>query len=173
MGIDSIVWILAGVMIIGGLLGTFLPLLPGIWMMFAGMALVAWQGNFQPIGYMTLSILFFLALLAHIVDYMAGALGAKKFGASRYAVIGAFIGALVGIFMGFIGVIIFPFIGAVLGELLAARSIEQATKAGIGTWLGLLIGLVFKIAIAFTMLGIFAILYYSSSASSMAALASL
>lgn len=165
MEFNSALWILAWVMIIGGLFGTFLPLLPGIWMMFAGMLLIAWQGNFQHIGYGTLGILLTLTIIAHVVDYIAGAMGAKKFGASRYAIIGAFIGAIVGLFMGIIGVIIGPFIGAVMGELMASKGLDEATKAGIGTWLGLLVGMVLKIVIAFMMLGIFLIIYYFTPSS--------
>lgn len=80
---------------------------------------------------------------------------AKRFGASRRAIIGALIGAGGGIFFGFSGVIFGPFIAAVAGEILPQKSLGQATRAGVGATIGLVLGGAIKLALAITMIGVF------------------
>jgi uncharacterized protein YqgC (DUF456 family) len=110
-------WLLAGLIVIAGLAGTVIPALPGVPLVFAGLFLGAWIGNFETIGWFTVGILALLAIVAWAVDFVAGALGAKYLGASSRAFWGATIGAIAGIFFGLPGIILGPFIGAVLGEL--------------------------------------------------------
>jgi uncharacterized protein YqgC (DUF456 family) len=137
------------------LAGLVFPLLPGPLLIFIGLFLTAWAENFVYIGWKTLSILALLMVVAHIVDFLASALGAKRFGASRSALIGAVIGAFVGLFFGFIGIIIGPFLGAVIGQLTELSDLQSAGKVGIGTWIGFVFGMAAKIAIGLSMIGIF------------------
>jgi uncharacterized protein len=95
------------------------------------------------------------------VDILAGALGARKFGASKRAMIGAGIGALAGLFFGIAGIVAGPFVGALLGELSQQRELVKAGMAGIGATLGLLIGAVAKLAIAFSMIGLFLLVRFT------------
>ena len=119
----------------------------------------AWIGDFQRIGWPTLTILGVLTALAIAVDLVATLLGAKRVGASKLALLGAAIGSVVGLFFGLIGIFIFPFIGAVIGELIARNELGQAAKVGVATWLGLLFGALAKLALALTMIGVFVIAY--------------
>ena len=96
-----------------------------------------------------------LAVLAWVLDYVAGLLGAKKAGASRQALVGAAIGTVVGLFMGLIGVLFMPLVGAAIGEYMARKNEAQALKVGVATWLGIMVGLIAKVVIAFVMIGIF------------------
>jgi uncharacterized protein YqgC (DUF456 family) len=112
------------------------------------------------VGYGTLAALAALAVLIYIVDFLAGILGAKHFGASPRAMIGAGIGAVIGLFLGFVGIIIGPFIGAVIGELSVRRELTAAGMAGLGTTIGLLLGVAAKIAIGLTMVGIFVLVRF-------------
>jgi uncharacterized protein len=148
-------WFLAFALVIAGLLGLFLPVLPGAPLLFAGLLFAAWAEDFTYVGLWTLVILGFLAVLTYGVDLWAAMFGARKFGASRRAIIGALIGAMVGFFLGFPGVLFGPFIGAVIGELLAQRSLHQATRSGLGATIGLVVGAAIKIALAFSMIGIY------------------
>jgi uncharacterized protein YqgC (DUF456 family) len=153
-------WIIAVVLIAGGFIGTILPGMPGVLIIYAGMWLAAWIDDFARIGWVTLTILGILTALALAADQVASVLGAKRVGASRQALIGSIIGGIAGIFFGFIGLLLGPFLGAVAGELLARRSIADATRVGVATWLGLLIGTMAKIALAVSMLGVFLTSYW-------------
>lgn len=156
-----LLWLAAGALVLAGLAGTILPGLPGVLLIYAGMLLGAWIDHFQRIGWPTLIILGVLAGLALVADLIATALGARRLGASRQAVIGSVIGGLVGPFtgLGLVGLLLGPFIGAVLGELIARRPMVTAARVGFGTWLGLVIGTLVKLALAVSMLGIFAAAY--------------
>jgi len=156
---------LAVVLIVAGLGGTVVPVLPGMPLMFAGMLLIAWVGHFQTVSLTTIFLLAALALIALIVDFVAGALGAKRVGASKLAIIGATLGAVAGIFTAPLGLVIGPFAGAAIGEYLHQRDkqesddtqtqLSQATKVGVHTWIGMAVGIGVKVALAFVMLGIF------------------
>lgn len=125
-------WLLALLLIAAGLAGLVFPALPGAPMLFSGLLLAAWAEHFNYVGLWTLVTLAVLALATYGVDFWATMFGAKKFGASKRAIVGAVIGSIVGIFLGFPGVIFGPFIGAVIGELLAQRSLTAAARSGMG-----------------------------------------
>ncbi len=151
--------ILAAALVLIGLAGTLLPILPGVPLIFAGLLVAAWADNFQHVGAVALTILGALTVLAIAADFLASALGAKKLGASPKAVAGATIGAIVGIFFGLPGIVLGPFLGAVIGELSAKRELLQAGKSGLGTWLGLLLASVAKLTVSFLMIGVFITAY--------------
>jgi hypothetical protein len=161
----SAVWsILAVILVIAGIAGTILPALPGIPLVFAGLLLAAWADGFQHVGGWTLGVLVVLTLASFAIDLLATALGARRVGASRLALLGATIGAIAGIFFGFIGIFVGPFVGAVLGELahrrrLATADMGHAARVGVGTWTGLLLGTVMKLVLAFAMVGLFAVVW--------------
>ncbi|MBW2267350.1 MAG: DUF456 domain-containing protein [Deltaproteobacteria bacterium] len=148
-------FVLAGLLVLVGTLGTALPALPGVLMVFAGLLLAAWTDGFVHVGTGMLVVLGLLAALTYAVDFAAGALGAQRVGASRRALIGAVLGGLVGLFMGIAGAIVGPFVGAVIGEYTVQRNLSQAGRVGFGTWLGMAVGLAAKLALVFAMLALF------------------
>jgi uncharacterized protein YqgC (DUF456 family) len=150
-------WLLALALVVVGLAGVVLPALPGVPLLFAGLVVAAWAEGFAYVGGTAIALLALLALLAYGADLGASALGARRFGASRSAVVGATLGTLAGLFLGLPGVLLGPFVGAVVGELLAHRDLGQAGRAGVGAWLGLLLGVAAKLSLSFAMLGVFAI----------------
>jgi len=152
-----LLWLLAGLLILVGLAGLVLPVLPGIPLVYIGLFLLAWAEDFVYVGWITLTVLGLLTLLSYGIDFLATALGAKKYGASPRAVAGAAVGALVGVLFGLAGIILGPFLGAMAGEFSRRASFKTATQAGLGATLGLLFGALFKIALAFTMLGVFVV----------------
>ncbi len=151
----TLYYVLAVLLILVGLAGVILPALPGLPLVFAGMLLAAWAGDFQQIGWIPLVLLGLLTVLSVAVDFFATLVGAKRVGASGKALLGAAAGTFVGLFFGFIGLFAGPFAGALLGELWHSREIGQATKVGLGTWLGIVLGVVLKLGLAFAMLGLF------------------
>ena len=156
-------WVLATLIVIGGLVGTVIPSLPGVPLVFGGLLLAAWADGFEHVGVTTLSILGGLAVLAWLLDFLAAALGAKKLGASQRAFWGATFGAVIGMFFGIPGLILGPFVGAVVAELSGGRDVKQAGRAGYGAWIGVIIGTAAKLAIAFLMVGIFAFKLFLAS----------
>jgi uncharacterized protein YqgC (DUF456 family) len=146
---------IAAVLVLIGLAGTFLPLLPGVPFVFAGMALAAYADGFVRIGKTVLIVLGLLTIFALLIDFLAASLGAKRLGASRLAIWGAAIGALIGIVLGPFGLLFGSFAGAVAGELLSSRNAQHATRVGFGAWVGLIVGTLFKLALTFAMVGIF------------------
>jgi len=165
MDTQSIYYAIALLLVLVGIAGTVLPALPGLPLVFGGMLLAAWAGNFEQIGVWTILLLAVLTLLSIGIDFLASAAGAKRVGASRLAVIGALVGTVVGLFFGLVGVFAGPFVGAVLGELADRRSIGgddlgKAAKVGIGTWFGIFVGIVLKLTLAFAMIGIFALAWW-------------
>ncbi|MCC5885197.1 MAG: DUF456 domain-containing protein [Gammaproteobacteria bacterium] len=155
----SLLWlsyIAAGLLIAIGLAGVVLPVIPGIPLMFAGMWLLAWAQDFVHVGPVTLWILAVLTLLSVAVDLLASVLGARRVGASRGGLVGAAIGTVIGLFFGLPGILFGPLVGAVAGELMYRPGLHSATRVGLATWAGIIVGAVFKVAIAFVMLGLFA-----------------
>jgi uncharacterized protein YqgC (DUF456 family) len=154
----NILWyVIAGIVIAAGFVGSILPNLPGIPVMFGGMLLAAWVGHFEKIPVWVIVFLGLLAAFSVLFDFLAGTWGAKRYGASKTAVWGAFTGTLVGLFFGIPGIILGPFVGAVIGQLASGSRVAQAARAGFGTWIGLVIGIATKLATAFMMLGTFAL----------------
>lgn len=155
-----IYYVLAGLLILVGIAGTVLPALPGLPLVFAGMLLAAWAGNFQEVGWVPLLILGLLTLLSLGIDFLATSLGAKRVGASKLAVAGAVLGTFAGLFFGPVGLFAGPFVGALGGELIHGREVRKATKVGFGTWLGIVFGVVLKLGLAFAMVGLFAFAWF-------------
>lgn len=151
---------LAVILVLVGIGGVILPALPGLPLVFAGMLLAAWAGDFQQIGWFPLVVLGLMTLLSVAVDFFATMVGAKRVGASRKALVGAVVGTFAGLFFGPIGLFVGPFVGALLGELWHGRELGQATKVGLGTWLGIVLGIVLKLGLAFGMLGLFAFAWF-------------
>lgn len=154
---DQLWPILALLLVVLGLAGIVLPLLPGMPLLFGGLWLLAWSDGFARVGEMTVLLLGFLAVIAWGIDYLAATLGVKRVGASGLAVAGAAIGTVLGLAAGLVGVLVGPVLGAIAGEWLARRNSAQASRAGLAAGISFLLGIVAKIGIAFTMVGIFAV----------------
>jgi uncharacterized protein YqgC (DUF456 family) len=157
--------IVAVLLVVIGIAGTVLPMLPGVPLVFAGLLLAAWHGGFDQVGILTMVIIGAIAGMAWAVDFFASVVTAKKAGASKYALWGAGIGALVGIAGGIVGLIIGPAIGAIIGELITHKNTSKeattkATAVGIAAGLGFVLALAIKIVLVLTMLAVFAYAYY-------------
>ena len=155
METQILLWLLAALLIALGFAGLILPAVPGIPLVYAGLVLLAWADDFAYVGWITLTLLGVLALLSYGIDFLASALGAKRFGASPRSVAGAAVGAVVGLFFGLPGLLLGPFVGAVIAEFTLRASARAAAQAGVGAIIGLLFGALLKVALAFTMIGVF------------------
>ncbi len=156
-------WAVAMLLIVLGVLGTFVPGIPGPIAVFAGMLLAAWIDHFSRVGWVAVVILGALTVAALAIDTVASVLGARRVGASRAALIGALLGTIVGLFFGFVGILIAPFVGAVIGQLSSRPHVPSAVRVGVGTWIGLAVGALAKIVIVLAMLAVFLLAYFIGS----------
>lgn len=139
-----------------GLAGVILPMLPGVPIIWLGAFLYGLFTGFEEINWNILVTFAVLTGFTMILDYVANLYGAKKMGATRWGILGALFGMLVGLFTGgVIGLLIGAFVGAVLGEVLSGKTESQALKAGMGTFLGFLGGTLIKFIVGCIIIGIF------------------
>jgi len=151
---------LALVLMLAGMAGVVIPALPGVPLVFAGMLLAAWADGFERVGMWVLAALGSLTVLSFLVDLWATAIGAKRARASALAIWGSLIGTVVGMFFGIPGLFIGPFAGAVIGELIARKRLHHADfapalRVGVGTWIGIALGIGLKLMLIIAMIGIF------------------
>lgn len=154
---DIVLYLLGAGLMLAGLAGAVLPMLPGIPMIFGGIWLVAAVDHYRHLGSGWLLAIGAIGALGLLVDFAAAALGAQRVGASRQALWGATIGTVTGLFLGLPGLLLGPFLGALLGELAAGSGVLRSAHAGLGTWLGLLGGTLVKLVVSFAMVGMFAL----------------
>ncbi|MCD9086893.1 DUF456 domain-containing protein [Stenotrophomonas sp. SY1] len=160
MDYSFIFYLVAAVLVVVGLAGIILPALPGVPLVFVGLLVAAWGEGFERIGWLPLVVLGVLTVISIVVDVIATVVGAQKVGASRLALLGSVIGTVAGLFFMPIGLFVGPFAGALLGEYLHGRNLGQATKVGFGTWLGIVLGVAFKLGLAMTMIAVFAVAWF-------------
>ncbi|WP_426286782.1 DUF456 domain-containing protein [Luteibacter sp. E-22] len=150
---EIVLYLLAIALIVGGVVGAVLPVLPGIPMIFGGIWLAAAVDEYRHLGWGWLVAIGIVGAVGVALDFVSASLGAKRIGASPRALWGAGIGTTVGMFFGIPGLLIGPFAGAVIGELWSGTSILRSAHVGIGTWIGMLVGILAKVVISFLMIG--------------------
>jgi uncharacterized protein len=139
-----------------GFFGTVLPVIPGIVLIYAGYLLYGFATHWQAYGVGVLIAWGIVTCLVLFLDFYAGVIGARRFGASRFGTWGSLIGGVAGaIAAGFPGLIVGPFAGAVVGELMAGRSRLQALRSAWGSVVGFLAGSLIRIAVGVVMIGTF------------------
>lgn len=156
--VDNIGFWLTLLVLIISALGTILPILPGLPVMAVAIIIYGlWEG-FQQVNGVLIIVTLLLTGIGTLLDYLSGPYTAKKTGASKWGIWGAVIGSILGIFvLGPIGIILGPFIGAFIGELLGGEQVNQATKVGLASVLGTLLGSLLKFIFALIILALFII----------------
>lgn len=153
---DFIWWLIAIVLMAVGLIGTVLPVVPGTAIILAAALLhQIMLGSERSLGWWNIAALVLLTLLSYALEFFAGYFGAKRFGATKWGAFGAVVGAIAGLFFPFPGLIIGPVVGALAGELMAGKRLVSAGRAGWGTLLGNLAGMLGKLAIGLVMVSWF------------------
>lgn len=146
--------IISTILVLAGLFGVILPLLPGVPIAWLGLFIFAIGTGFERISVTTTVIFFAVMLLTFAVDFFAPMLGAGKYKASKWGIIGASLGSLLGIItLGLWGIILGPFVGAMLGEIIAGKEGGKAIKIAFGTFWGIVFGGLFKVIVVLVMLG--------------------
>jgi uncharacterized protein YqgC (DUF456 family) len=137
-----------------GLAGCILPMLPGTPLVFAGIYIYAWLTGFTVISR---NLILIFLIITVVIEYVSSSIGSKKLGASKLGFIGAFIGAVIGVFFVPWGLILGPLAGALTGELIIGKNIKEAVRSGTGAVIGFFGGTLLKIAISFIMIAFFTI----------------
>ncbi len=151
---EVVLYVLGVAALVVGLAGVVLPAVPGSALLVVGAVLVAWAEGFTRVSGWTVAACVLVGIAIWIIDLLAGVLGAKAFGASGWAVAGAGIGLLVGLFFGLPGIILGPAVGAIVLEYARDPNFERAMKAGVGAFLGFVLGTAVKVSLAFVLVGV-------------------
>lgn len=157
---DIVLIVLGAICLLVGIIGCVAPVLPGVPLAYLGLLLLHWTERVQ-FSWQFLTVWAVIVVVIQLLDYFIPAWGTKKFGGTKWGVWGSTIGLFVGLFMGPMGIVIGPFVGAVVGELLyfnrhpqTAQSSDEieknsqfnrALRAGLGSFIGLLIGTILKL----------------------------
>ena len=148
--------IICAVLILIGLVGVIMPYLPGVPVAWLGLFIYAIGTDWERLSVTTIVVFGAITVLALLVDFIAPLLGAKKYKASKWGIIGASIGLFVGIIIFQIwGIILGPLMGALVGELIAGKSTDIAFKSALGTFIGFIFGTLMKVVIVLVMAGFF------------------
>jgi uncharacterized protein YqgC (DUF456 family) len=157
----AIAWLALGIVLVAaGLAGLILPALPGMPLVFAGAVAIAAADGFTRVGYISLATLAVLAAAGMVLDHLAGVLGARRFGASRWGIIGSLGGLVAGLPFGLVGIVFGPALGALALEFARDRELRRAARAGTGVLVGFVLGTIGKYAIASVMIGLLALAYF-------------
>jgi uncharacterized protein YqgC (DUF456 family) len=158
---DTLVLAIAIILIMIGIGGTLLPLIPGIPLIFVSIAAYGWYEGFHLITPRYLVVMAGLTVLSLVADYLATALGAKFYGSSRAGIIGAVLGGIFGLFI-FppLGILVGPWVGAVAGELTQGKKWESALQSGAGSIIGLFSGIALKVILGIVMLASFLVVIF-------------
>lgn len=154
---DLLLLFLGFLLMLTGILGSFLPVLPGTPLSWAGLLVLHLTGAI-PINWWFLGITLAIAAAVFALDYIIPVAGTKRFGGSRGGMIGTTIGLLVAIVfpvLGIFGIVIWPFIGAVAGELANRSDGKSALRAAFGSFIGFLTGTLLKFVVTVIYLGLF------------------
>ena len=154
---DILLVVLGFIFMLIGILGSFLPVLPGPPLSWIGLLLL-YLTQAIPNDWWFLGITLIVALLVFALDYIIPAMGTKRFGGSKKGVIGTTLGLIVAIVFpvfGPLGIIIWPFMGAFIGEMIHKADSKIAVKAAFGSFLGFLVGTFIKFVVAVIYLGFF------------------
>jgi uncharacterized protein YqgC (DUF456 family) len=152
--VSIVLYVVGAALLAAGIAGLVLPVLPGAILLVAGVVAIAWAGNFTVVGWGTVAFAGAMGLAITAVDAAASVLGAKAFGASKWAVIGSGVGLVVGLFLGLPGIVLGPVVGAIAFEYAKNPDFTRALRAGVGAFVGFLVGSVLKVTLAFVLVGV-------------------
>lgn len=147
---DIVLIILAGILMFVGIVGCFLPVLPGPPISYAGLLLMQFQSE-VPFSTRFMVIWLLITIAVTALDYIIPAYGTKRYGGSRLGIAGTFIGLIIGLFFMPVGIVVGPLLGALLGEYIAGKESKEAMRAAWGSFVGFLVGTLVKLVASIIM----------------------
>ena len=159
---NSILLIISAGLIITGLIGSFLPIIPGPITSWFGLLAIYQIQDFSA-SKTLLTVTFIVAITIFIVDYFIPIIGSKYFGGSKYGIVGTSIGLLIGLLSPIpFGIIIGAFVGAIIGEYLGGKSVSEGIKPAIGSLIGIITSSLIKFATSLTFSVIYIMLIFTN-----------
>lgn len=146
-------------LVLVGVAGTLLPILPGVPLVFLGLLLAAWADDFTRVSVWIVGLCGLLAVIGMVIDFVASFATTKKVGANQRALWGIAIGGLLGLFAGPLGMFLGAAVGALVGEFSVHRDMSRATTVGLAAGLGFAIALVAKVVVVLMMIAVFGFAY--------------
>ncbi len=147
---DWIFIIFGAICILVGIIGSVIPVLPGPPISFVGLLLLQFK-EVQAFTWKFIIIWGIITIVITVLDYIFPSLGTKKYGGSKWGIVGCFVGFVVGLFFGIPGIILGPFAGALLGEVLGGKDMKGAIKPALGSFIGFIVGTVMKLIASLVM----------------------
>jgi len=143
---DILIIIIAALLLLTGIAGSVLPVLPGLPLSWLGLVLIKFTDNFSDnISWEKIIWAGVIVLIVSLIDSFLPVMATKKFGGGRLVTIGASIGLVLGFMMGFVGVFIGPFIGAFVGGMLEGQKFNLSFRQALATFAGFFVGIVLKL----------------------------
>jgi uncharacterized protein YqgC (DUF456 family) len=153
---NVILIVICSLLMVVGLFGIILPFIPGVPLVWLGLLIYAIATGFETVSILAVVIFFVLTVLTLVFDLVAPLVGLKKYRASNWSLLGAFLGFIVGIiFFNIWGVILGPIVGAFIAELIVRKDVNESLRAALAAFLGSVVGALIKILIALIMIGYF------------------
>lgn len=146
MALDITWSVLGGIFMVVGLVGCFLPIIPGPPLSYMGLIVLQFKEQ-SPFSSKFLIVWAVVVVAVTALDYVVPAYGTKKFGGTKYGIWGCTIGLILGLWFGPMGIILGPFLGALIGELIGGKDSNQAFKAALGSFVGFLVGTLLKLIV--------------------------
>jgi len=158
---DIFLLIVGFLFVLLGIIGSFIPILPGPITGWVGL-LILHLTNAVPMNWMFLGVTLGVAIIIWVIDYIIPAMGTKKFGGTRYGVIGTMVGLVLGLlFFPPLGIVIGPFLGAFLGEMINdSKDSATALKAAFGSFIGFLTSTFLKFIAAVVFVGLYISIFW-------------
>ena len=156
---NPLLLILGVAVIVFGVVSLVAPVVPGVAIIYLGVVIVAWADDFTRICPVMLAVMLGLTLMAMVADNIAALFGARRAGASAWGVFGAGIGALAGLVFGLPGVVLGPALGALTFEYVRNPDAKKALRAGVGGFLGFVLGVIAKAVFGFLLIGLAMLAY--------------
>jgi uncharacterized protein len=150
-----LVWVVVGVLLIVGLVGTVLPYVPGSPLILVAVFIYAFATDFKIIGFPRLVFFVAITILSSVLAYAGSAIGTKRAGGSAWAVVGALVGGLIGLFFAPPGLFVGPVVGAIAAEWIRTGRFRGSVRSGAGALMGMVAGAVLHFAFAVVMVGLF------------------
>ena len=144
---DILLYILSAISLIAGLIGCFLPVIPGPPLSYVGILLLHFTDK-EPFSVTYLLVLLIIVAVIQVLDYIVPSFGSKMMGGSRWGSRGCLAGTIIGMFFLPFGIILGPFLGAVIGELIGGKDFGKALISGLGSFIGFLASTLLKLALS-------------------------